>query len=232
MQDSRALRPILGRILREAARDWPPLLPIKPSTILDVGAHRGEVAEQLAELYHPSFIGLVEPLPQMLDLLQAKSLAPNQKLFPCALGGSEGTAVLNVLASLPSSSLLEPSKECELLFDRPMNKTRMVEVPMRTLDEIFSECGLLELDLLKIDVQGYELQVFMGGRETLKKTRLIISEVSFFEHYEGQPLFKKIYDFLTQIGFEMRGTFGYSYDSRGIPLQCDAVFINRLLISD
>jgi hypothetical protein len=97
------------------------------------------------------------------------------------------------------------------------------------LDSIFEECGLKDLDLLKIDVQGYEIEVFIGGRETLGKTRLVVVEVSFFEHYKGQPLFGEVYDFLHHAGFEMRSTFGYIYDAKGLPLQCDAVFINRTL---
>ena len=227
LRDRRAFMPILTQTLFDAARVWPEVLPWKPCTILDVGAHRGDIAEQLAQLYRPRFIGLVEPLPQMAASLQAKSFAPQQRVFACALGRRDGKAALNVLASLPSSSLLEVAAGCDALFHRPMDKTDTIEVPMRALDGIFGECDLKDLDLLKIDVQGYEIEVFAGGTETLQKTRLIVTEVSFFEHYKGQPLFGEVYGFLHKAGFELRGTFGYSYDDQGLPLQCDAVFINR-----
>jgi FkbM family methyltransferase len=227
LQDRRIFRPLLGEVLCEAARIWPEVLPWKPETILDVGAHRGDIAAQLSQLYHPSFMGLVEPLPQMAPLLQGKSFAVKQKFFPCVLGRAEGKTVLKVLANLPSSSLLEPSPGCDQLFNRAMDITEYIQVPMRTLDSIFSECALTDLDLLKIDVQGYEIEVFLGGLETLRKTRLIVSEVSFFKHYQEQPLFQEIYSFLNSLGFELRATFGYFFDAQGIPLQCDAVFINR-----
>jgi FkbM family methyltransferase len=229
MRDYRAFSPTLSKILLEASKIWPEVLPWKPRTILDIGAHRGTIAEQLAQLYHPRFVGLVEPLPQMAALLQAKPFAPQQKVFSCALGRCDGRAVLNVLASMPSSSLLEVAAGCDVLFHRPMDKTDTIEVPVRTLDGIFSECGLQDLDLLKIDVQGYEIEVFAGGTETLRKTRLIVTEVSFFEHYQGQPLFGEVYNFLHGAGFELRDMFGYIYESQGLPLQCDAVFINRAM---
>jgi len=229
LRDCRALMPILGKTLFEAAKIWPDVLPWKPRTILDVGAHRGEIAEQLAQLYHPEFIGLVEPLPQMAELLQSKSFAPQQKVFACALGRNSGKAVLNVLAHLPSSSLLEVTPGCDVLFHRPMDKMQTVEVPVRTLDGIFAECGLQNLYLLKVDVQGYEIEVFAGGTGTLHQTCLIVTEVSFFEHYKGQPLFGDVYNYLHSLGFELRATFGYLYDAQGLPLQCDAVFINRAM---
>ena len=231
IRDRRAFAIRLGRALYEGAQIWPTVLPRRPNTILDVGAHRGKVAEQLAALYHPAFLGLVEPLPEMVALLQQKKLAPQQQVFSCALGREEGWTTLQVLAYPPSSSLLEVNPESASRFQRPMDKVDTIRVPMHTLDTIFEQCGLQHLDLLKIDVQGYEMEVFHGGVDSLKKTGVIVAEVSFFEHYIGQPLFEQVYHFLHDLGFELRSTFGYTYDLRGLPLQCDAVFINRALVS-
>ena len=49
--------------------------------VLDVGAHNGEVAQQLACLFRPEFMGLVEPLPQMVKALRSRSFAPRQSGF-------------------------------------------------------------------------------------------------------------------------------------------------------
>ncbi len=229
LRDRRARAWGLGPVLVQAAMVWPEVLPCKPSSILDIGAHRGDVAEELAQLYHPQFIGLIEPLPQMATLLRRRIFAGRQMVFQCALGNRVGTANLNVLASPASSSLLEVMPGCDILFKRSMDKVETVPVPIRTLDDIFDECRLSQLDLLKIDVQGYELEVFAGGSRALAKTRIIVCEVSFFEHYKGQPLFFQIYEFLLGAGFELRCLFNYIYDGQGFPLQCDAVFMNRSL---
>ncbi len=230
LQDRRAFAPRIDGTLALAARVWPGILPWKPKTILDIGAHRGSIAEQLSVLYHPSFFGLVEPIPHLAAALEKRCFAPRQKVFQCALGRNEGRALLNILANLPSSSLLEPSPRCESLFNVSMETTARIQVPIRKLDEVFSECDVEFLDLLKIDVQGYELEVLTAGTETLKRTRLIVIEVSFFEHYIGQPLFGEMYRYLVEMGFELRGTFGYIFDSLGTPLQCDAILVNRVLL--
>ncbi|MBA4385633.1 MAG: hypothetical protein C0410_12920 [Anaerolinea sp.] len=227
--DWRVVKPVLGDVLSEAARVWPEVIPWKPRTVLDIGAHRGDVARQFAELYHPEFIGLVEPLPDLLPLLRSMSLAPRQKVFGCALGHERGKAILNVLANAPSSSLLEPVDDLSSYYGVDMQRVATVEVQVRTLDEVFAECELEALDLLKVDVEGYELQVFAGGQETLKRTRLVVVEVVFFEAQKERPLFKDIYAALHNLDFELRGMTGYIYDSRGIPLHCDAVFMNRVL---
>lgn len=227
--DRRYNRPFLSALLLEAAATWPEVLPWKwkPRSILDVGAYHGRVATHLARLYSPDFVGLVEPQPDLAEGLRMLKLAPHQEVFPCALGRHEGTERLNILTSTASSSLLQVAEGCEEKFHRPMDIQKTTGVPVRTLDSVFGECELDELDLLKIDVQGYELEILASGIECLRHTEILVIEVSFFEHYCGQPLFSDIYSHVTRAGFDMRATFGYVYDRRGHPLQCDAVFISR-----
>jgi hypothetical protein len=122
---------------------------------------------------------------------------------------------------------MEVSPGADALFNKPMNEVATIHVPIRTLDSVFADCGLERLDLLKVDVQGYETEVFAGGVDTLRRTRLLVTEVSFFEHYKGQPQFGEVYACLRELGFELRSLFGHSYDGRGLPLQCDAMFVNR-----
>ena len=228
MRDRRYLSPSLDAVLLEAAKTWPQVLPSAPRTVLDIGAYRGVISTQLARLYHPDFIGLVEPQPNLALQLRGMSLAPRQMVFECALGRKEGFADLKVLASDASSSLLDVAPGCDDLFHRSMTVQRSIEVPVRTLDSVFSETGLCQLDLLKVDVQGYELEIFAGGLNCLSRTRMIVVEVSFFEHYIGQPLFPIIYDFLVVNHFSLSSCFGYSWDDKVKALQCDVVFVSSL----
>lgn len=229
IRDRRTFAPWIAEDLVRATEAWADVLPWPPRTVLDVGAHDGEISGQLSCLFRPAFVGLVEPLPQMAKVLRSRSFASRQLVFECALGSQSGEAILNVLASLPSSSLLEPAEGLEALFHRPMEQVQSVQVPIRTLDSVFEECRLDQLDLLKIDVQGYELQVFQGGLRTLAHTRMVVTEVSFFEHYLHQPQFVDIYVFLRGQGFELLRLFGHLLDANGRPLQCDAVFVNSRL---
>jgi FkbM family methyltransferase len=229
LKDRRAFSPFLKQSVVNSSRLWPKVIPIKPRSIVDIGAHTGEIAAQFADLYHPDFFAFVEPLPQMRPSLESLRLAPRQKFFFCALGRTHGRAGLNVLANAPSSSLLEPAEDLGEKYHVTMDKVQVVDVEVRTLDDVFDECNLQELDLLKIDVEGYEIEVFEGGQKALQHTRVIVSEVVFFEAHKGRPLFGDVYAYLRKNGFELRDLVGYVYDDHGLPLHCDAVFLNRKL---
>lgn len=95
-----------------------------------------------------------------------------------------------------------------------------------SLHEIYEDSNVNRIDLLKIDAQGYELEVLKGGDKALKEIRIILCEVLFFKHYENQASFEEIYIYLKSKGFMMWCIFGWIIDDNGRPLQCDAIFIN------
>jgi FkbM family methyltransferase len=229
MNDRRAFSLRSERDLMLAAMAWAKVLPFRPESIVDAGAYQGDVSAQLSVLYRPECMVLVEPFADLAQSLEWRNFAPRQRVYNCALGREDGTGMFNVISSRHSSSLLEISKEAGALFNMPMDNVETIEIPVRTLDGIVGESGLDRLDLLKVDVQGYELEVFAGGVVTLNRTRMFVCEVAFFEHYAGQPLFGDIYDFMCDAGFALSDLFGQIYDSHGVPLQADALFINRRL---
>jgi FkbM family methyltransferase len=234
-KDLRFLMPFLSKRLLEAARRWVSALPpgFQPRTILDVGANLGNVAQELCDLYHPAFIGLVEANPELTPTLEELDLHVPTQLFPCALGHEPSRLPFNIVqkgesSNVASSSLLPLSQQASLLWR--LKTVRTIEVPVRTLDDVWSECGLSLLDLLKIDVQGYEPKVLMGGPHTMAHTRVLVIEMSFIPEYEGQWLFGQLYDYLHDNGFELSATFEFARNSQGTPLQCNGVFINTRLI--
>ena len=228
IRDRRFLLPFISGPLREAAGYWPAALgKFKPKKVFDIGAFNGDVSAGISELYRPEFMALVEPKPEMANILRTKVFAPRQMVFECALGKKAGSADFNVLDFPAASSLLEISPGMGELFHQPMGIEKRITVGMRTLDDIFIESGVDLIDLMKIDVQGYELEVFKGGKAALEHTKMIVSEVMFFEHYMGQPLFEDIYQYLKAAGFRIRTTAGWVYDRKGLALFADAVFMNE-----
>ena len=92
-----------------------------------------------------------------------------------------------------------------------------------TLDRIIATESLPQPDLIKLDVQGFEMEVLKGAAATLQRTRWVLGEVSFRVFYEGQVLFSELAGFLATQGFEVCA-FGHSMRS-GVPLaQVDALF--------
>src|SRR5262249_5778065 len=98
-----------------------------------------------------------------------------------------------------------------------------VSMDIVPLDEIVAQEHLPGPDLIKLDVQGFELEVLRGGTRTLKRARWVLSEVSFRPFYEGQVLFSELAAFLATHGFE---TYAFGHSVRaGVPLlQLDVLF--------
>ncbi len=105
---------------------------------------------------------------------------------------------------------------------------------MRTLDAMTQGTRFREPDLIKLDVQGYELEILKGGRETLRSAQAVLMEVNLLPIYRGAPLLQEAVDFLGAAGFR-------AYDFSGMirrPLdgalwQADVVFVrsNSPLVS-
>jgi len=225
--DSRARRIRINQALVAAANQWIKLLPygFRPKVVFDIGANRGTVTKGLHELYHLTFAALVEPIPALAAALEVGSLADRQRVFACALGQQAGSGSLNLYANDASSSLLEVTNEARSCFHLPFRKRQILSVPLKTLDIIFDESGVTHVDLLKIDVQGLEMDVFKGGQKCLAVTNLILVEVSFKPHYHGQPLFPEIYAYLLDQGFSLRRLSDFIDNEDGVAFQCDALFV-------
>jgi FkbM family methyltransferase len=122
-------------------------------------------------------------------LIDAKS--KQERYLPYVVGdGSERT--LNICSASGMTSLFKPNKEILEIFYPFEIWGEVVSqrtVSTKTLDSIEE---IQELDYLKIDIQGGELDVFRNGRSKLSKTVLIQTEVSFIPLYEDQPIFSDI----------------------------------------
>ena len=127
-------------------------------------------------------------------------------LYPFALGPEPGRATLNLTALPNMSSTLQPNAE---LLDGFRKKgahtavTGTIEMPVDTLDAIAAREGR-HVDAIKVDTQGSELGILEGARSCLSRSILIAEiEVSFFERYRGQALFRDIEAFMSGFGFEL-----------------------------
>ena len=77
----------------------------------------------------------------------------------------------------------------------------ITQIDTVSLDHFVLENQIEKIDLIKIDIQGAELDVFKGGKNTLKNTLFIISEVGFNTLYINQPLFGDVHNFLIKENF-------------------------------
>jgi FkbM family methyltransferase len=169
--------------------------------IVDVGANPIDGNPPYLEMLRAGMCSVVgfEPQPQALAALKEEQ-GPLETYLPDAIGDGE-EHVLRVTAASGMTSLLEPDPARLGLFNGFAEWGQVVSrVPVKTvrLDDV----GAIEqMDMLKIDVQGAELQVFCGAKNRLRDTVIVHTEVSFVPLYEAQPTFGELDQELRGIGF-------------------------------
>jgi FkbM family methyltransferase len=196
---------------------------LNPSLVADVGANRGQFSLDVRCALPNARVVAFEPLTPEADIYtEIFASTATHVLHRVALGAEAGTASFHVSAARDSSSLLPiGDRQSELFPGTQEVSTQVVEV--RTLDDFADELASDGPTLLKIDVQGAELDVLRGAKVTLGSFRWIYLEMSFVELYDGQPLADTIVDELRTRGFELAGT-GTPSIIDGRPVQVDALF--------
>ncbi len=176
---------------------------LKPgSTFLDIGANIGLMSSIASKIVGTEGKVLaVEANPKTIEILQhnlALNKAENVSILPFALGSEKGSALLfeNWNVNRGGASLLSQDQEVG------------IEVPMDKLDDIFEND---KIDLIKIDVEGFELEVLKGGIELLKKQLpILIIEVSEQRENEAGVTPKEIANFVRSLGnyklYKQKGT--------------------------
>ena len=198
-------------------------------TVIDVGANKGQFAKYILGIFPDAELFCFEPLPAAFNQLNAwadTSKSKKIRVFNMAIGEREGTVEMHYHTDhSPSSSLLRTTELCESLYTVAQEQ-ESITVPLTTLDNALEDF-LYDMPrdiLIKLDVQGYEDRVILGGQKTLVQARAIITEVSLKNLYEGQAEFNEIVNAIYALGFRYSGSLEQSYDSRGNVVFFDAVF--------
>jgi FkbM family methyltransferase len=129
---------------------------------------------------------------------------PGQRiLVPEALGDAPRQATLHLARKPQVSSIYEPNME---LLDRYPQAERWqvvdsVDVELKRLDAVLDDVGVKDVDAIKLDVQGAELDVLKGAGALLDQTLVIDIEIEFVDLYIGQPLFADVDGYLRAKGF-------------------------------
>lgn len=191
--------------------------------IYDVGSNAGTWA-RLARTFFPRCeIHMFEPLPEYCEVLwQLSEQMRDLHFHPIALGSENRQMVMHVQNFSDASSLLLVSK---LGADRwQLSEKQQIPVPVECLDDRIANLSLPWPDFLKLDVQGYELQVLRGAKKAIANCSAILTEVSFESYYEDQCLFHDLIGYLALHGFRLRA-FGDGIAAGEALGQVDALFI-------
>lgn len=168
-------------------------LGFNPKTIYDVGAFKGDFAELASNLWPESEILCFEPLKEKSKQIQERfEDDPKIQTFNILLGEKDQNEVTFFEAETASSVL--PEHE-----DNDFKKTKK---PMVAIDTLVEENeDVPSPDFLKIDTQGYEYQILLGGENCLEKVEVVLAELNHIDIHEDVILAEKVISYLNSQGF-------------------------------
>ena len=161
-----------------------------PETIADVGSYHGDWSRMVKSIWPEAKLEMIEANTDKREILTPVARELDAQLHFALLGPQDRKEVVfHVMES--GSSVLEENSPLER---RSESRTT------QTLDSVLQG---RKIDFLKLDVQGFELEVLKGGTETLNHSRAVVLEVSLLEINKGAPLFAEVIGFMHARGFEV-----------------------------
>ena len=176
--------------------------------IFDVGANHGDFSQSASTCFPQSRIWLFEPMPALRPVLEERASRHGGRwnVQPLALGSQAARLPLHVDAANDTIGSFVGFDPAYRELNPDASAARLIEVPVETLDGFCKRENITHIDLMKIDVEGFEFDVLDGGCEMLARTSALIIEVSLVRTAGGspKPLLKMI-ERLTLAGFYIVG---------------------------
>ena len=192
------------------------------SIIFDVGAYNGSWTNSCLRIFPDAKYFLFEPQIVMYNELQRFNNDENMIIENLFLGSEEDISI-KFYESGTSSSALRYGDQT------PIQKKSI------KLDNYCKENSIDSIDILKLDVQGYELEILKGAKNCLAFTHIVLTEVSLIDVYLDCPLANDIINYLSKMKFQLFDIGDFRRrELDGHLWQCDMVFVknNSFLISD
>jgi FkbM family methyltransferase len=195
----------------------------KSPTVIDGGAHKGETIDDLTYWFSSPEIHAFEPNPHNFDLLKRKyGDRDNIHIYQYALANKRGTMKFNITKSTSVSSLLEPTEDYQSMFEGgEIDET--VEVETRQIDDIINK----KVDIVKLDLQGYEYFVLKGARNVLQRASIVVSETMFNTNYSEQKVFRDLDEILYQNGFQLKNFYKIKHWPNGQIRHADVLYTRQ-----
>jgi FkbM family methyltransferase len=193
-----------------------------PQIILDVGANHGGWSREVAKVFGAARFYLIEPQEEMQPFLEHFcSQNAGSKWFPGGAGAEIGQRDLTVWDDFQGSAFLSPAVEAMV----PNRQQR--QVPIFTIDHLISSGEIPTPDLIKIDVQGYEMEVLQGGMRCMGKTDMFIIETSLNHPLGHRPSFYRVVELMEAYGYIIWDLADLKYRGDGTLAQIDVCFVRK-----
>jgi len=206
--------------------------------VVDVGAHRGESFRHFSDLIPGDFTYFgFEPNPEsfatLSGLAESSSYSARSVSFlPTAVGATSGSVTLRITNASAVSGILVP--EPELLKRVPNGDHELketVEVDQICVDDFIEQNHLGTVGVLKIDTEGYNLEVVRGASNSLRQglVDVVVCEVFFVKYRENQAYFWDLATEFANLGFLFVNLFDACNTSQARLYTANAIWVSPRL---
>jgi FkbM family methyltransferase len=193
--------------------------------VIDVGANTGQFGKFMRSIYSGRMSSF-EPVSSAYDKLrQATRNDPSWEVYKLALGSKADIANIHVAPRSNFSSFLQTNDYCVTRFGERTVGTQEESVRVRRLDKVLEDISAQHTDeriYLKMDTQGFDIEVFRGLGEMLPRVVALQSEVSLIPIYERMPHWTECIETFEKAGFGIAGMFPVNRD-QGRVVEYDCV---------
>lgn len=205
-------------------------------TVFDVGANIGQSAETYRKFFQHATVHSFEPADETYrELLQSCHHDARIKPWKLAVSDEIGTKEFFVNDDQTTSSLLAPSENVHnASLKQKLRSTGRVSVECITLDAFCQEHSIANIDLLKLDIQGAELQALCGAANLLGSGSIgvVFCEVLFSPLYQNACDFGLISAAMKGHGYVLYGLYNtYHFESDGL-LWGDAIYVHPSVLAE
>lgn len=195
--------------------------------VIDVGANAGQFGKFIRD--DVGFDGPLisfEPVPTTFSILQKTAQGDaNWSVFNLALGQQKGVLPINVMELSLFNSFRTPASEN--LFPSMNKIVSTVDVQIERLDDFLNSKNIkFERAFLKMDTQGYDLEVFSGADGILDRVEAVESEMSFLPIYDSMPDFQSVLNVMRDKGFAISGIYPVTLTNLQA-IECDCLMVKE-----
>jgi len=198
----------------------------KIDTVLDVGANEGQFGTSLRRLGFGGDIHSFEPVKDAYNRLEKLTTKDSHwTAHNVALGNKAGMGVINVSRGSSFSSILNANEYGKNW--NSMEVTCQQEIQIITADKFINEYISPEQKriFLKMDTQGYDLNIFEGAKNSINRIYGLLSELSLIPLYEGMPQYLDVLSAYSASGFSVSGLYPVTRRKDLALNEMDGVFV-------
>ncbi len=206
-------------------------LNIDVTTIYDIGANVGNTVKVFNKLFSNSTIHTFEPNPDVFAKLKKNCKAiPNTYFNNVGVGNTSGILKLNRHINSGATSFKDPNNTTNPTYKEKI--IDQIEVPVITLNEYFETSKTTSIDLMKIDVEGFEMEVLNGISDNLLKNhvKIIMIEANLIEKMIGQGLIEDIIEHLRKNNFTLYNIYTQQESDKRQLNIVNLIFANNSLL--